>query len=109
MIMRYYKTEQSEQETTINILYKEQIIRIYSSRVETIEILTKKIGNPTIRYKKSKTYWSGACWEVQFADIERVKEILNKEIILDDSIKVERKLEDNKNNENEEYYQISML
>ena len=42
--MRYYKTEPAEQETTINILYKEQIIRIYSSRVETIEKLTKKIG-----------------------------------------------------------------
>ena len=83
--MRYYKTEPAEQETTINILYKEQIIRIYSSRVETIEKLTKKIGEPDHRYKKSKTYWSGACWEIQFADIERVKEILNKEIILDAS------------------------
>ena len=71
--MRYYKTEPAEQETTINILYKEQIIRIYSSRVETIEKLTKKIGEPDHRYKRSKTYWSGACWEIQFADIESGK------------------------------------
>ena len=107
--MRYYKTEQAEQETTINILYKEQIIRIYSSRVETIEKLTQKLGNPDIRYKKSKTYWSGACWEIQFADIERVKEILNKEIILDDKVKVERKTEDNKQPEENGYHQISIL
>ena len=52
--MRYYKTEPAEQETTINILYKEQIIRIYSSRVETIEKLTKKIGNLTIDIKEAK-------------------------------------------------------
>ena len=51
--MRYYKTEPAEQETTINILYKEQIIRIYSSRVETIEKLTKKIGEPDHR-RRSK-------------------------------------------------------
>lgn len=107
--MRYYKTEPAEQETTINILYKEQIIRIYSSRVETIEKLTKKIGEPDHRYKRSKTYWSGACWKIQFADIERVKEILNKEIILDDNVKVERKPEDNKTNEKNDFYQISML
>ena len=100
--MRYYKTEPAEQETTINILYKEQIIRIYSSRVETIEKLTKKIGEPDHRYKRSKTYWSGACWEIQFADIERVKEILN-------NVKVERKPEDNKTNEKNDFYQISML
>ena len=38
-----------------------------------------------------------------------VKEILNKEIILDDNVKVERRPEDNKTNEKNDFYQISML
>ena len=85
------------------------ISKTLSEQGKIFEKLTKKIGEPDHKYKRSKTYWSGACWEIQFADIERVKEILNKEIILDDKVKVERKPEDNKTNEKNDFYQISML
>ena len=107
--MKYYRTEQADQETTINILYDEQIIKIYSSRPEIIKQLTNEIGEPTIKYRKSKTYWSGASWKIQFADIERVRKILNKEIIIDDEVQIERKKEKKQENENNKSYQISML
>lgn len=85
--MKYFDTLIEDQETTISILYKEQKIKIYSSAPETIQKLVKVLGQPTVKYKKSKTYWSGASWNVDFFELEKLKEILYRDTFIDKKLK----------------------
>lgn len=85
--MKYFDTLIEDQETTISILYKEQKIKIYSSVPETIQKLVKVLGQPTVKYKKSKTYWSGASWDVDFFELEKLKEILYRDTFIDKKLK----------------------
>lgn len=85
--MKYFDTLLEDQETTISVLYKEQIVRIYSSEVKTIHRLVKVLGQPTNKYKKSKTYWSGASWDISFFDIDKLKEILYRDTFIDNRLK----------------------
>lgn len=89
--MKYIRTAISEQETIVNFLYDEQLIKIYSSRAEVIKLLTKALGNPTIKYKKSKSYWSGASWDVEFNDIKKIEKILIFKNFVDSDIEIKEK------------------
>lgn len=91
--MKYLEIPTEEQETTINILYEEQIVKIYTNRKEVINDLTKKIGKPTKKYKKGKAYWCGADWDIDFCDVEKIKNVLNKEIFIDKKFKPKIKKE----------------
>ena len=101
--MKYIRTAIAEQETTVNILYDEQIIKVYSSRLEVIKILTKQLGEPTIKYKKSKSYWSGASWNIEFNDLKKIEKFLVHKIFIDPNIEIKeknkRKKSSKKNNE----------
>lgn len=85
--MKYFDTILEDQETTISVLYKEQIVRVYSSEVKTIQKLTKTLGKPDTKYKKSKTYWSGASWDISFFESDKLKDILYKETFIDNKVK----------------------
>lgn len=93
--MKYFDTILEEQETTISVLYKEQIVRVYSSEVKTIQKLTKALGKPDTKYKKSKTYWSGASWDISFFESDRLKDILYKETFIDNKVKPRVKVKKN--------------
>ena len=103
MKMKYFNTPIDEQESIINIIYEEQIISIYSNRVEIIENLTKLLGKPDIKYRKSKTYWSGARWNIDFNDNKRLKKVLSKDAFIEKAFKEERKIKKINYNENEDY------
>ena len=85
--MKYFDTLIEDQETTISILYKEQVIRIYSSEPSTIHRIIKVLGQPTTKYKKSKTYWSGASWNIDFFEFEKLKEVLYRDTFIDKKLK----------------------
>lgn len=85
--MKYYETLIEDQETTISILYDEQTIKLYSSEPQTIKKLLKVLGRPNVNYKKSKTYWSGASWNISFFDNEKINALLVKNIFVDEKIK----------------------
>lgn len=102
--MKYFNTLLEEQEVTINILYDEEIIIIYSNRKEVIQNLTERLGKPTERYKKGKTYWLGAKWEISFKQASLIKEVLNKEIFVASKFKI-KNIE---NDKEEKYEQISL-
>lgn len=91
--MKYFNTSLEEQETLVNILYNEQKVRLYSNKVEIIQNLITQIGQPTKKYEKSKTYWSGASWDIDFTDFDKLKVILNKDAFLDDKFieKIDKK------------------
>jgi len=90
--MKYFETLIEDQETTISVLYKEQIVKIYSSEPKTIQKLIKALGKPTVKYKKSKTYWSGASWDINFFDIDSLTQVLNRDVFIDKKVKpIEKK------------------
>ncbi|MNS99854.1 hypothetical protein D3C72_1342690 [compost metagenome] len=89
--MKYFNTLLEEQETLINILYEEQVIRLYSNRIDVINNLTECLGKPSKKYIKSKTYWSGASWDINFTEFSKVQEILNSELIIDSNFKIKTK------------------
>lgn len=101
--MKYYNTPISEQESIINIIYEEQVISIYSNRIEVIENLTQLLGKPDIKYRKSRTYWSGARWNVDFKDNERIKKVLSKNAFIEKVFKEKKKIKKSDNNEDGEY------
>lgn len=89
--MKYFNTLMEEQETLINILYEEQIIRIYSNRIDVINNLAEILGKPSKKYIKSKTYWSGASWDINFTEYSKIQKILNNELIIDSNFKMKTK------------------
>ena len=85
--MKYFETLIEDQETTISIIYQEQMIRIYSSEPHVIQRLTKALGKPTQKYIKSKAYWSGASWNVNFFALEKIQSILIRDVFIDKKVK----------------------
>lgn len=94
--MKYFDTPVEEQETTINISYNDEIVQVYTNRIDVIKKLTKTIGKPSKRDKKGKTYWMGATWNIPFKDILLIKSILNKEVFIDKNFKPKKKISENK-------------
>ena len=81
--MKYFDTPVEEQETTINISYDEEIVQVYTNRIDVIKNLTKTIGKPSKRDKKGKSYWMGATWNIPFKEISLITSVLNKEVFID--------------------------
>ena len=94
--MKYFDTPVEEQETTINISYNDEIVQVYTNRIDVIKKLTKTIGKPSKRDKKGKTYWMGATWTIPFKDISLITSILNKEVFIDKNFKPKKKISENK-------------
>ena len=47
----YKEANQFETETNINVLYKEQVISVYTNKVDLQRKLNKVLGEPTKEYK----------------------------------------------------------
>ena len=93
--MKYISTAIGEQETIINIDYEKQIISIYSSRSNVISLLTKVLGRPTERHAKNKSYWTGATWNIAFAEREKILKVLAIDSFVDSEIEIKH-IEDKK-------------
>ena len=89
--MKYLDTTISEQETTINVIYDEHIISVYSNRKEVVKNLTRLLGKPTKRDRKGKTYWTGATWDLDFNEFEKINKVLNRDCFIETTFNVERK------------------
>ena len=94
--MKYFDTPVEEQETTINISYNDEIVQVYTNRIDVIKNLTKTIGKPSKRDKKGKTYWMGATWNIPFKDTSIITSIWNKEVFIDKNFKPKKKTSENK-------------
>lgn len=73
----YKEANQFETETNINILYKEQIISIYTNKVDLQRKLNKIFGEPTKEFKVKRSI-SGSVWEVPFKDKTKVRSLMLK-------------------------------
>ena len=73
----YKEANKSETETTINVLYKEQIIVVYTNNVSIEKQLYKILGKPKEEYLKGKSIL-GSTWEVKFSEKTKIRNMMLK-------------------------------
>ena len=66
-----------ETETTINVLYNEDIISIYTNKVNLQKQLNKLIGKPKKEYKIKRSI-VGSLWEISLKEKTKIQKIILK-------------------------------
>ena len=73
----YKEVNQFETETNINVLYKEQVISVYTNKIDLQRKLNKVLGEPTKEYKIRRSI-SGSVWEIPFKDKTKIRNLMLK-------------------------------
>ena len=73
----YKEPNKSETETTINVLYSENMLSIYTNKVNLQKQLNKLLGAPT-KEDKIKRSIAGSLWEVSLEDKNRIQKLIVK-------------------------------
>ena len=68
----YKEPNKSETETTINVLYNENILSIYTNKVNLQKQLNKLIGEPTKEYKIKRSI-VGSIWEISLSNKNKIQ------------------------------------
>ena len=74
---RYKEPIKDETETTINVLYNENKLIIYTNKVQLQKQLNKLIGEPT-KELKIKRLIAGSIWEVSLDEKSKISKIILK-------------------------------
>lgn len=73
----YKEPNKSEMETTINVLYAENILSIYTNKVSLQKQLNKLIGEPTKEYKVKRSIL-GSTWDISLDDKTKIQRVILK-------------------------------
>lgn len=73
----YKEANKCETETTINVLYSEKILSIYTNKVDLQRQLCKILGEPKKEYIKGKSI-IGSYWEIPLNNISKINKIILK-------------------------------
>lgn len=73
----YKQINKSETETTINVLYDEKIISIYTNKVDLQRKLNKIIGEPSKEYKIKRSI-VGSTWKISLEDKAKIQKVILK-------------------------------
>ncbi len=73
----YKEPNKSEMETTINVLYAENILSIYTNKVSLQRQLNKLIGEPTEEYKVKRSI-VGSVWNISLNDKIKIQRVILK-------------------------------
>ena len=73
----YKEINKSETETTINVLYSEKLLSIYTNKIELEKQLYKIPGEPKQEYIKGKSI-IGSVWEVPLNEKTKISKIILK-------------------------------
>lgn len=71
MVRIYKEANKGETETTINVLYGEQILSIYTNKVELQKQLYKVLGKPKKEDMKGRSI-IGSYWEIKLSDVSKI-------------------------------------
>lgn len=71
----YKEANKSETETTINVLYSEKILSIYTNKVDLEKRLCKIIGEPKKEYIKGRSVLA-SLWEIPLDDISTINKVI---------------------------------
>ena len=73
----YKELNEQETETTINVLYKQNVLSIYTTKIDLQRQLNKIIGEPTSDSIKGK-YIIGSRWNVSLDEKSKITQIMLK-------------------------------
>lgn len=73
----YKEANKSETETTINVLYKEQTITVYTNNISLEKQLCKILGKPKEEYIKGRSIL-GSTWEIKFSEKSKITRMMLK-------------------------------
>lgn len=73
----YKEANKSETETTINVLYKEQVIIVYTNNISLEKQLYKILGKPKEEYIKGRSIL-GSTWEIKFSEKSKIRSMMLK-------------------------------
>ena len=73
----YKEANPEEIETTINVLYEENVISIYTNKVDLQRELYKILGEPSKEYKKGKSI-AASMWNVPLSEKSKISKIVLK-------------------------------
>lgn len=77
-VKRIYKeANKCETETTVNVLYGEKILSIYTNKVDLQRQLYKILGEPTKEYKKGRSI-TGSVWEIPLTEKTKISKVILK-------------------------------
>ena len=73
----YKEINKAETETTINVLYSEKLLSIYTNKIELEKQLYKILGEPKQEYIKVRSI-IGSVWEVPLSEKTKISKIILK-------------------------------
>ena len=73
----YKEINKEETETTINVLYDEKLISIYTNKIELQNQLKKVLGKPKREDIRGNSI-IGSCWEVPFSEKTKISQMMLK-------------------------------
>ena len=74
---RKKQKNKEETETTINVLYDEKLISIYTNKIELQKQLKKVLGKPKREDIRGNSI-IGSCWEVPFSEKTKISQMMLK-------------------------------
>lgn len=73
----YKEPNKSETETTINVLYSEKLLSIYTNKVALQKELCKIFGDPTKEYIKGRSVIGGR-WDISLKEKTKISQMMLK-------------------------------
>lgn len=73
----YKEPNKSETETTINVLYAEKLLSIYTNRVDLQKVLSKTLGEPSKEWIKGRSI-TGSVWNVPLKEKTKIAKMILK-------------------------------
>lgn len=73
----YKEPNKSETETTINVLYGEGKLTVYTNKVNLQRQLNKILGEPLKEYKMKRSI-TGSTWEISLNDKVKIQKLILK-------------------------------
>lgn len=77
MSKNYKEINKSETETTINVLYSEKLISIYTNKIELERKLYNILGEPKQEFIRGKSI-IGSVWEIPLSEKSKISKIILK-------------------------------
>lgn len=73
----YKEANKAEIETTVNVLYSENKLSIYTNKVDLQRQLNKILGEPTKELKVKRSI-AGSIWEISLDDKSKISKVILK-------------------------------
>lgn len=73
----YKEPNKSETETTMNVLYSENMLSVYTNKVNLQRQLNRLLGEPSHEYKIKRSI-TGSVWEISLNDKTKIQKLLLK-------------------------------